>query len=176
MDDFWSLDILDLKDYGPENNRNNRFVFVVIDNFSKFGWTVPLRIKNAITTKDSSKNVLITSKRKTNLIETDEGSDFVNKIFTNLLNNNNIKRCSRNTSLGAVFAERFNRSFRKLLKKPFFQTGNGNWVDILATITKQYNVRIHYSTKLTPPQASLKNNEGYIYHNLLDKRKKIKPK
>ena len=22
IDDFWSLDILDLKDFGPENNRN----------------------------------------------------------------------------------------------------------------------------------------------------------
>ena len=24
IDDFWSLDILDLKDYGPENNRGYR--------------------------------------------------------------------------------------------------------------------------------------------------------
>ena len=35
--DIWSLDILDLKDYGPENNRRYRFVLVIIDNFSKFG-------------------------------------------------------------------------------------------------------------------------------------------
>ena len=25
IDDFWSLDILDLKDYGPENNRGYRY-------------------------------------------------------------------------------------------------------------------------------------------------------
>ena len=31
-------------------------------------------------------------------------------------------------------------------------------------------------TKLTPIQASFKENEGYVYKNLLDKRKKIKPK
>ena len=42
IDDVWSLDILDLKDYGPENNRNYRYVLVVINIFSKFGWTVPL--------------------------------------------------------------------------------------------------------------------------------------
>ena len=29
---------------------------------------------------------------------------------------------------------------------------------------------------MTPIQASLKKNEGYVYKNLLDKRKKIKPK
>ena len=47
---------------------------------------------------------------------------------------------------------------------------------VLPTITKQYNNRIHSSTKLTPIQASLKKNEGFVYKNLLDKRKKIKPK
>ena len=34
---IWSSDILDLKDYGPEYNRNYRYVLVVINNFSKFG-------------------------------------------------------------------------------------------------------------------------------------------
>ena len=29
---------------------------------------------------------------------------------------------------------------------------------------------------MTPIQASLKKNEGYVYKNLLDKRKKVKPK
>ena len=41
---------------------------------------------------------------------------------------------------------------------------------------KQYNNRIHSSTKLTPIQASLEKNEGYVYNKLLDKRKKVKPK
>ena len=36
VDDTWSLDILDLKDYRPENKKNHRYVLVIIDNFSKF--------------------------------------------------------------------------------------------------------------------------------------------
>ena len=32
-DDIWSLDILDLKDYGTENKRKNRKVLVVNGNF-----------------------------------------------------------------------------------------------------------------------------------------------
>ena len=43
-------------------------------------------------------------------------------------------------------------------------------------MTKQYNNRVHTSTKLTPIQASLKKNEGFVYNNSLDKRKKINPK
>ena len=85
IDDIWSLDILDLKDYGPENNKNYRYVLVVIDNFSKFGWTIPLKIKNAQTIKDSFENILITSKRKPNLIESDRDRGFYNNIFQDFL-------------------------------------------------------------------------------------------
>ena len=176
IDDIWSLDILDLKDYGPENNRGYRYVLVIIDNFSKFGWTVPIKNKNAQTIKDSFENILITSKKKPKLFESDRGKEFYNNIFQSLLNNNNIKLYSRNTHLGAVFIERFNKGIRDLLKKIVFEHGDANWIDVLPTITKQYNNRIHSSTKLTPIQASLKKNEGYVYKNLLDKRKKVKPK
>ena len=85
IDDIWSLDILDPKDYGPENNRNYRYVLVTIDNFSKFGWTIPLKNKNAQTIKDSFENILINSKRSPNLIETDRGREFYNNIFQDSL-------------------------------------------------------------------------------------------
>ena len=176
IDDIWSLDILDLKDYGPKNNRGYRYVLVTIDNFSKFGWTIPLKNKNAQTIKDSFENILTNSKRKPNLIESDRGKEFYNNIFQDFLNKNDIKLYSRNTSVGAVFAERFNRTIRDLLKKPVFEKGDGNWIDVLQTITKQYNNRIHSSTKLSPKDASLKKNEGFVYKNLLDKRKKVTPK
>ena len=116
------------------------------------------------------------SKRKPNLIESDRGKEFYNNIFQDLLNKNNIKIYSRNTYLGAVFAERFNRTIRDLLKRPVFEKGESNWIDVLPTKTKQYNNRIHASTKLTPIQASSKKNEGFVYKNLSDNRKKVKPK
>ena len=90
IDDIWSLDILDLKDYGPENNNNYRYVLVMIDNFSKFGWTVPLKNKNAQTIRDSFENILISSKRKPDLIETDRGKEFYNNIFQDFLNEKTI--------------------------------------------------------------------------------------
>ena len=176
IDDIWSSDILDLKDYGTENNKGYRYVLVTIDNFSKHGWTIPLKNKNAQTIKDSFENILIKSKRKPNLIETDRGKEFYINIFQDFLNKNNIKLYSRNSSYGAVFAERFNRTIRDLLKRPVFEKGDGNWIDILQTITKQYNNKVHSSTKLSPKDASLKKNEGLVHKNLLDKRKKVKPK
>ena len=126
IDDIWILDILDLKDYGPENNRGYRYVLVTIDNFSKLGWTVPLKNKNAQTIKDSLENILIGSERSRNLIESDRGEEYYNNIFQDFLNKNNIKLYSRNSSYGAVFAERSNRAIRDLLKKIVFEQGDAN--------------------------------------------------
>ena len=176
IDDIWSLDILDLKDYGYENNRGYRYVLVVIDKFTKFGWTIPLKNKNAQTIKDCFEMVLISSKRKPNLIETDRGKEFFNNIFQDFLSKNNIKLYSRNSSYGAVFAERFNRTIRDRLKRIVFDQADAKWIDSLPNITKQYNNRVDTSTKLSPKDASLKKNEGFVYKNLLDKRKKVKPK
>ena len=78
IDNTWSLDIVDLKDYSPEKKRGYRYVLVIIDNFPKYGWTVPLKNKNAQTIKHSFENFLISSKRKQNLIELDRGKELYN--------------------------------------------------------------------------------------------------
>ena len=119
--DIWSLDILDLKDHGPENNRGYIYVLVIIDNFSKFGWTIPLKTKNAQTIKISFETILISSKRKPNFSESDRGNEVYNYIFQDFLKENKIKIYSRNSSYGAVFLERNNRAIRDLLKKIVFE-------------------------------------------------------
>ena len=60
-------------------------------------------------------------------------------------------------------------------KRLFLKNTDANWIEVLPGITKKYNIRRRSSTKLTPVQASLKKNEGFLYNNLIDKRKKIKP-
>ena len=47
---------------------------------TNFGWTV-IFSKNAQTIKDFFETVLMTAKRKADLIETDIGKEFVNKII-----------------------------------------------------------------------------------------------
>ena len=59
IDDNWSLNNLELEGYGPQNIRSLRYVLVVIDDFGKFGWTVPFKHKNAQAIKDSFEDILI---------------------------------------------------------------------------------------------------------------------
>ena len=134
----------------------------MIDNFSKYGGTIPVK-KNSQTITSSFENILIASKTKPNLIETDPGKEVLGKVFTDYLINNNIKRYSHYTSLGVVFTDMFNSTTRDLLKKNIFERGDATWVDVIPTITKQYNNTFHFSTKLTPVQASLTENEGFVY-------------
>ena len=129
---------------------------VILDNFSKFGWRVPLKNKNAQTIRECFENIIIISKRKPGLIESDRCKEIYNNIFQDFLNKNNIKIYSRNKSYGALFAERFKRTKRDLLKRPVFEKGESNWIDVLPVVTKQYNNKIHSSTNLTPIKASFK--------------------
>ena len=92
IDDIWFLVILGSKDYGPEINRGYRYTLVVIDNFSKLGWTVPLKNRNAQTTKETSENFIISSERKAILMQTNRGKEFYNNSFHKFSSNNSIEQ------------------------------------------------------------------------------------
>ena len=83
---------------------------VVIDNFGKLGGKIPLENKNAQSKTDAFSEIVETSKRKPNLLESTDGKDYVIKISNELLNYYNLKRYSGNTTLRAKLAERNNKS------------------------------------------------------------------
>ena len=58
IDDTWSSDFLDMNDYGIKNNKGYRCVLVVVDNFSKFGWTIPLKNKYAQSITDAFSQII----------------------------------------------------------------------------------------------------------------------
>ena len=103
-----------------------RYVFAVLPSFSKIGWTVTLKIKNAQTIKDSFEIIFENSQRKAILIEADRRNELYDSFFKNFINNNNIKHYSRNSTKGAVFAERFNHGIRNLPRRPVFEKDDGN--------------------------------------------------
>ena len=41
IDDIWSIDLADMIDYKVSNNKGYRYIFVIIDNFSKYLWAIP---------------------------------------------------------------------------------------------------------------------------------------
>ena len=176
IDEIWSIDLADMIDYKISNNKGFRYIFIVIDNFSKYLWAIPLKKKYSQTITNEFSNILTKSKRKPLKIESDRGSEFYNNIFQNFLKSKNIHHYSRYTDKGPSIAERVIRTVRNLLKKPVFEKGNSDWVSELPSVIKQYNNTIHHSIKMTPIQASKKSNQKLVYNNLKDDREVQKPK
>ena len=176
IDEIWSIDLADMIDYKISNNKGFRYIFIVIDNYSKYLWAIPLKNKYSQTITNEFSNTLTTSKRKPLKIESDRGSEFYNRIFQNFLKSKNIQHYSRYTDKGPSIAERVIRTLRNLLKKPVFEKGKADWLSELPSVVKKYNNTIQHSIKMTPVQASKKSNEKIVYNNLKDNRVKQKPK
>ena len=175
IDEIWSIDLADMIDYKISNNKSYRYIFIVIDNFSKHLWAIPIKNKYSQTITNEFSNILTKSKRKPLKLESDRGSEFYNSIFQNFLKSKNIQHYSRFTDKGPSIAERVIRTVRNLLKKPIFEKGNADWLSELPSVINQYNNTIHHSTKMKPVQASKKSNEKEVFSNLKDRRVKQKP-
>ena len=176
IDEIWSIDLADMIDYKISNNKGYRYIFIIVDNFSKYLWAIPLKNKYSQTITNEFSNILTKSKRKPLKIESDRGTEFYNSIFQSFLRNKNIQHYSRFTDKGPSIAERVIRTVCSLLKKPVFEKGNADWISELPSVINQYNNTIHSSIKLTPNQASKKSDQKLVYSNLGDDRVKQKPK
>ena len=176
IDEIWSIDLADMVDYKTSNNKGYRYILIIIDNFSKYLWAIPLQNKYVQTITNEFSKILSTSKRSPAKLESHRGLEFYNSIFQNFLKSKNIHNYSRFTDKGPSIAERVIRTIRNLIKKPVFLTRNADWISKLPSVVKQYNNTIHTSTKMTPIQASKKSNQKLVCSNLLDQRVKQQPK
>ena len=175
-DEIWSFDLADMIDYKISNNKGFRYIFIIIDNFLKYLWAIPLeKIYSKTITVEFSK-ILTTSTRKPLELESDRASEWYIIIFQNFSKANEIHHYSRFTDKSPSIAERVIRTIRTLLKKPVFLAGSADWLSELPSITKKDNNTNHNSIKMTPNQASKKSNEQEVYSNLQDRRKKLNPK
>ena len=47
IDEIWSIDLADMIDYKISNNKDYRYTFIIIDNFLKYTWAIPLKNENS---------------------------------------------------------------------------------------------------------------------------------
>ena len=111
-------------------------------------------VENAQTITNSLENILKSSRRKRNLIETDHGKKFWTICLLIFQKTITLKE-TLETRLQELFLQnRLIKAKEIFLKKLFFYEDDGNRFNVLPPITKQYNNRIHFYTNVTPNQAS----------------------
>ena len=161
-DECWSIDLIDRASLS-KYNKNYKFIFTVIDNYTKYAWAIPLKDKSGKSTTAAFKKLIETSKRKPDKIWSDRGKEFHNKRFLDFLKQNEIQIYSTHSDLKAVFVERFNRTLLDLIKEPMYIEGKACWLNHLDTAMEKYNIRVHGTTKMTPFEMS--TNQKLIPNN-----------
>ena len=117
-------------------------ILVVIDNFSKFGWTVLTKSEASKTMHHSFDNILISFKQPI-LFESDAWKEIVSKTFTILLYlKSTIGGSVAKYIKKAVSAERFNQTKRDPPRKPGSEKRKDNSIDEMYAVTKCCNKKV----------------------------------
>ena len=61
VDECWSADLIDLKKFSKLNN-NNKYIFTIIDNYSKYAWAIPIKNKSADALTDAFTKLLLNNR------------------------------------------------------------------------------------------------------------------
>ena len=122
--------------------------------------------KNSNEIINSFKDIFKKSIRKPNFIQSDEGSEFTNKLVLNFFNDNTIKWYhTYNRDIKCSIFERYNRTILNKIYKNFALNNNTIWVKDLNKLVKEYNKCYHRSIKMSPLNASKKSNENIVRKN-----------
>ena len=131
----------------------------VIEIFSKFVWIIPLKRKPGQEVANAFSRIL--KQRRPSKMWVDRGCEYYNKdvrkLFELYSTENEEKSC---------VIERFNRTIKEKLFKYFSANNTRKYVDVLDLLVNQYNNSIHSSIKITPNEASRKENENKVWRNL----------
>ena len=165
VDEQWQTDLLDVQKIA-KYNQGYRYILVCIDILSKYAWAEPLKSK-------SGKNILAAFKkifkkgRKPLLLQSDQGTEYLNKSFQDFLKAQDIHYFHTNNETKASLAERVIQTIKSKMYKYFTYKNTLNYTNILQDLIYSYNNTYHSSIK-TKPSLVTKENEDHIWHILYD--------
>ena len=155
---IWATDLVDMQAF-TKFNRGVKYLLAVIDVFSKYGWLIPLKDKTGKSVASALKTIL--KGRKLGKIWVDKGKEFYNKDVKDLI----ILYSTQNEEK-ACMVESWIRTMKEKMSKYFSANSTNVYIDVLPDLVKEYNNTRHSSIKMTPVQASKKENELTVWRNL----------
>ena len=167
---IWAADLADMQALSEENE-GYKFLLLVIDTFSKYGWIVPLKNKKGETMVKAFKTIFEEG-RTPGKLWTDKGTEFYNKKMDDLRKLYDIELYSTENEEKSSIAERWIRTMKEKMFKYFTDYNTNKYIDVLPDLVEDYNNTVHSSTKLTPIEASKEKNELKVWRNLYPDRYK----
>ncbi|GIY77274.1 putative uncharacterized transposon-derived protein F54H12.3 [Caerostris darwini] len=166
IDNQFDADLLFIEKYSKYND-GTKYLLNVIDAFSKYAWSFPIKRKTAKEVSNAFNQLFGMDKRIPKFILTDEGTEFTGKETQKLFKDNNIHWfTTQNKEIKSAIAERFNKTIKEKITKYMHANNAKKYIDVLPKLLKNYNNSYHRSIKMTPVEASKQENEPLVYKNL----------
>lgn len=170
-------DLIDMQ-ARASSNQGFKYIFIVVDCFTRFCWATAVKNKTSSLILDEFKKIY----KKTGKFKrfmTDRGSEFISEQFQTFLEKQGIEFAAGNPH--APHVERLNRTIQNRLFKYMTENETNRWKHILQTTIQAYNSRYHRMIKMTPAQAEMKKNHSKVLANVSQYyekaiRRKKKPK
>ena len=165
IDALWEIDLSDMSKFKNEND-NYRFIFCVIDVFSKYAWAIPMKSKSATDNLKTLQILFERTDRRPVSIRSDKGSEFRNKLVQDFLIKNKIKfYTSQNEDVKCGVIERHQKSLKGRLWRYFTYTRKHRYIDVLDQIVDSMNHTYHRTIGMAPNKVS-KANEAQIWSRM----------
>lgn len=169
IDDLWQADLADVSALSKYNDKN-KYLLTCIDVFSKHAWAIPLKSKTGPELTKAFSTIL--TNRQPAHLQTDKGTEFLNKHFQSLLRKNAIRfYTSENDDIKASVVERFNRTLKTKMWKYFTYKNTHRYIDVLEDLLCSYNNTYHRSIGMTPSEVTLEN-ENVVRKRLFVEKKR----
>jgi transposase InsO family protein len=147
----WQIDLIDMSNLAPWNN-GQRWLLTLIDLFSKHAWVRALKRKEASHVVAGLQSVFDEAMHTPEVIQSDNGSEFIAHQTQGLLARNNVKqvlsRPYNPQANGQI--ERFNGTLKRKLFRHMTQYDTRKWLDVLPMVVANYNSSRHSTTKAKP--------------------------
>ena len=174
IDDIWAADLVEMQKFSKWN-KGLKYLLMVIDVFSKYGWIRGLKDKKTETVSKAFDDIFKSSKRLPKMLGTDKGSDFISKHFKDFLKSKGITLYHTENEEKSSVVERWNRTMKNRMWKMFTVNNNTVYFDKIDKLVNDYNNARHSSIKMTPVEASKKKNERKVWSNLYGDLIYLKP-
>jgi len=163
IDQQWQADLIDMSNL-EEHNKSYFWILNVIDIFSRYVWSKPIKNKSGIEVTNAFK--LIFKEAIPEKIQFDQGTEFYNKNLKKLLSDNDVEYFSTHSEKKASVVERFNKTLKTRMYKYFTANNTYKYIDVLDDLVKGYNNSKHSSINMKPINARKEENSELVWNNL----------
>ena len=142
--------------YYANDNDGYKYLLVVIDIFSRYGWVQPLKDKTAKEIVSAFDQILKEGRIPKRLC-TDAAKDF--ERFQNYVESKNITHFVTHSEKQANYVEQFIKTLKSKIYRYMVEKNSPRYIDVLPKIVDSYNRTWHSGIRSEPINVNKKNEK-----------------